>query len=99
MKSYNEMVNEANQRCGYPPQEPIPEYGCPPPGTAFDELIYETFSTLSGKALLEFLEKNLLCEPIWEPLKPEKNCYFMEGRNNLIRMFINRKKIYKERNT
>ncbi len=98
MKSYNDMVNNANQQCGYPPQE-ISEYGCPPPGTEFDRLVWETFSTTYGKELLDFLEDHFLKEPIWEPQNHEKNCYFMEGRNNLIRMFINRKKIYKERNT
>ncbi len=93
----NEMVNKANRQSGYPPQQPE-EYGCPEPGTEFDKLVYETFSTTYGKALLEYLEKKCLMEPIWEPQNPEKNCHFMEGRNNLIRMFINRKKIYRERN-
>lgn len=92
------MVNNANQQCGYPPQENR-EYGCPEPGTEFDKLVYETFSTPYGKALIGFLEEWFLKEPIWEPLRPEKNCYFMEGRNNLIRMFINRKDLYKRRNS
>ena len=88
------MVNNANQQCGYPPQQPT-DYGCPEPGTEFDKLIYETFSAPYGKALLEFLEEKLLKEPIWEPQNAEENCYFMEGRNNLVRMFINRKKLYR----
>ena len=41
----NEIVNNANQQCGYPPQQPIPEYGCPLPGTKYDRLVWETLST------------------------------------------------------
>ena len=83
------MVTDANIRNGYP--APAEEK------VDFDKLVYDTFSTTHGKELLSFLEKKFLMEPIWEPNNTEINCYFMEGRNNLVRLFIDRKDAYRKR--
>lgn len=83
---WEEMIANANQNTGYAPSGEF--------GDEFDKLVYETFSTTYGKELLDFLEKNLLLKPIWEPNNSEINCYFMEGRNHLVRMFITRKLAY-----
>ena len=83
------MITKANEQAGYTSSPPPGEFG-----DDFDKLVFETFSTVYGKELLKFLEENLLLKPIWEPNNSEINCYFMEGRNNLVRVFIARKLAY-----
>lgn len=94
MFKWEQIVNRANVKHGYPPPTSEGEFG-----KEFDKLVYETFSTTYGKELLNFLEKNLLMKPIWNPSNPEVNSYFMEGRNNLVRLFIKRKEAYKNGET
>lgn len=92
--NWPKIINKANQDSGYPPQRHVPQLD-----EDFDKLVYETFSTTYGKELLKFLDENFLREPLWEPGNQLENCYFMEGRNNLVRLFIDRKKAYKRNNT
>lgn len=84
---WDEMISQANTHAGY--GVPEGEFG-----NEFDKLVFETFSSPSGLALLKFLETNLLLKSIWDPNNSEINCYFMEGRNNLVRLFIERKLAY-----
>lgn len=91
MMKFADLINSKH---GYPSQKVDGEFG-----KEFDELVYNTFSTGHGKELLAFLEKNMLMKSIWEPNNNEINCYFMEGRNNLVRLFIDRKAAFRRNNT
>lgn len=82
-----EIIKESNRLNGY--GQPPSEFG-----EEFDALVYKTFSSTMGKELLYFMEKNMLMKPIWTPNQSEKLAYFLEGRNNLIRLFRERIEVF-----
>lgn len=61
----------------------------------------KTFSTASGKKVLDWLESNTLGSPTWWPSQSEKFGYFREGQNSLVRQLkskIQQARDYKETN-
>lgn len=50
-----------------------------------NHLFANTFSTPSGKKVLEWLTEHTLESPTWWPGKPPDYGYFREGQNSLMR--------------
>ncbi len=63
-------------------------------------LFLTTFSTPSGKKVLEWLTANTLDSPTWWPAQSKKFGYFREGQNSLMRQIkakIQQAKDYQEK--
>lgn len=65
-----------------------------------NHLFHKTFSTDSGKKVLEWLILHTLESPTWWPSQPKEFGYFREGQNSLIRQIkdkIEKAKNYQEK--
>lgn len=65
-----------------------------------DVLFLKTFSTPTGKQVLEWLVTHTLDSPTWWPTQPKEFGYFREGQNSLMRQIkkkIQNAKDYQEK--
>lgn len=54
----------------------------------FDNLIYETFRTDTGRQLIKLLEERFVRQLTWRPGCPEGYAEFRAGQNDLVVYFI-----------